>query len=304
VHEACLGPGRVDARFVVGDDLLPGLSRRHVPLARAPDPIADDAGQGIEACGPVDAAFAHLAAEELRDTSLAAAGVVEVETGCGFAVERRHGEDRLHQLAKIMVAVALFENLNQPSLAALGVHRARDSDRLMRRAEGGIAADLGGDHVPRPAHGLYVLAFGGLGQPPIEMQLALAFRRDAAGCDLERRWPEMVDEMLALGRDVAVVEVDQHDLRLHDARRTRVAGRRNRAWRHEQRHAGVGGPGRLQRELGGQRVVGLQERGVRGAVVGALFGERSHRHPVLAIAEDDVGVDRDHRWVGNHGISW
>ncbi len=96
-----------------------------------------------------------------------------------------------------------------------------------------------------------VFAFGGLGQTPVEVQLALALGGDTTGCDLECRATEVLHEMVAFRANVAMVEIDQHDLRLHDAFRPGVAGGDHRAGRHEQGHAGVARPCRLKREFRG-----------------------------------------------------
>ena len=113
---------------------------------------------------------------------------------------------------------------------------------------------------------------------------------------------EMADEVLALGRDVAVVEVDQHHLGLRHVLGLGLARGGDGAGHHEQRHAGLGGPGRLHGEPGAEIAVRLEERGVRRLVGRPMLGQGTHRHPALAVAEHDLGVGRDHRRVGCRGL--
>jgi hypothetical protein len=66
------------------------------------------------------------------------------------------------------------------------------------------------------------------------VQLALPFGGDTPGRDFDCRASEMLHEMVAFRADVAMVEIDEHHLRLHDAVRPSIAGGGNRAGRHEQ----------------------------------------------------------------------
>ena len=67
--------------------------------------------------------------------------------------------------------------------AHLVVDAAGDADRLVRRAEVGVAADLERDLAAQPAEPRQVLAGGGLGQLPPDVQLDRAFGRAATALD-------------------------------------------------------------------------------------------------------------------------
>ena len=175
----------------------------------------------------------------------------------------------------------------------------------MGGAERGIAAHLGGDGMPQAADRRDVLAGRGLGQLPVEMLLALPLRRYAAGGYLQGRRPEMPHQVLALGGDVAVVEIDQHHLRLHDVFGPRFAWRRHRSRHDEKRHAGLGRPvslnGKSRHEIGVRR----EEWRMRRPIGGSLLPQGPHRHEALAVAEhhlgegsDGDGVRHDRRGVG------
>ena len=243
-------------------------------LAAAADPVADDARQRVEAGGAVDAAFADLLAEELGDRAARAGAPLKSRSIAGLALERRHGHHRLEQLARGRESSGAWSRIATSRRVPFGVDRARHADRLVRRAEGRVAADLDRDHVPHPADGGDVVRSARLGQPPVEVQLALALRRDAAGGDLEGRRAEVLREMLALGGDVAVVEIDEHHLRLDDILGPGVARGCDGAGHDEERHAGVGGPERLRRQFRGKLAVRLDERRVR-RPVGPPFSARA-----------------------------
>ena len=83
----------------------------------------------------------------------------------------------------------------------------------------------------------------------------------------------MAHQVLALGVDVAVVEIDEHHLGLNDVLGLGLARGGDGAGHDVERHAGIGRPIGLHRRLGGELGVGLDERGVRRPVGGALLGQ-------------------------------
>ena len=75
----------------------------------------------------------------------------------------------------------------------------------------------------------------------------------------------------------------------------------NRAGHDEQRHAGIGSPECLGFQFGGKIAIGFDEGRMRWTVGATLFGECADRHPVLAMAEDDVGIETDHCQIRLNG---
>ena len=128
-------PRRINSRVVVGNDFVPGLGRRDMPLPASPDPIADHPGQGIETRRAIDTAFADPTPEQFRHRALAGARIVEIEFRDCLAFERRHRHHRFGQIAQIEFDVGPRENFDGAPDPAFGMHRTRDPDRLMRRAE-------------------------------------------------------------------------------------------------------------------------------------------------------------------------
>ena len=112
---------------------------------------------------------------------------------------------------------------DQPLPSALVVERAGHPDRLVRRAEVGVATDLDGDVAAQPADEADIVAFRRLGQPPPDVQLVEPFGRPAAGLDDQRRLAEMRKQVIELGGDVAGVEIDHHRLHLPDVGRLGTA---------------------------------------------------------------------------------
>ncbi len=125
-----LRPGRGNAGRVVGDDFLPRLFARHVAFAGTADPVTDHARQCVEPRSAIHAAFADLAAEQLGHAAALGGGHVEVEPVLAF--ERRHRDDRLEQLAKVVIARIVVQDLHQPPKTLFGVDRSRHADRLVR----------------------------------------------------------------------------------------------------------------------------------------------------------------------------
>ncbi len=187
-----------------------------------------------------------------------------------------------------------MEDLDEAAIPGLCMHGPGHPDRLVGGFERGIAANLGRDHLARSADPGDVLAFRRLAQAPVEVALARAVRRHAARRDLERRVSEVPDQMVPLGRDVAVIEIDEHDLGLDDVLGARITRRKDRARHDEERHAGICGPVRLLVQPCCKLCIRLEKRRMRRRIHRALLGESPDWHPVLAIAEDDLRVDRDH----------
>ena len=104
----------------------------------------------------------------------------------------------------------------------------------------------------------------------------------------------MPGQMITLCGNVAMIEVDKDHLGLDDIPRLGFAGVQNRAGHDEEGHAGIGSPERLGFQFGGKIAIGFDEGRMRGPVGAALFGKCADRHPVLAMAEDDVGIETDH----------
>ena len=153
--------------------------------------------------------------------------------------------------------------------------------------------------MTQPANLGDILALGRFRHAPIEMEFALPFRGDAARSHFESGSAEVPDQVIALGRNVPVIEIDQHDLRLDDILRFRLAGRRHRARHDKEGHAGVRRPDRLNRKLGRQVIVRFDEGRMRRPIERPFLGKGSHRHPAIAIAKDDIGIGRDGGSVWN-----
>ena len=182
-----LRPGRGNAGRVVGGDFLPRLFPRHVAFAGTADPVTDHARQCVEPRSAIHAALADLPAEQLGHAAALGGGHVEVEPVLAF--EGRHRDDCLDQLAKVAIARIVVQDLHQPPKTLFGVDRSRHADRLVRGPERRVAANLRGDHVPGATDRGDVVAFGGLGQTPVEVQLVLAFGGDTTRRDLQSRAP-------------------------------------------------------------------------------------------------------------------
>lgn len=110
----------------------------------------------------------------------------------------------------------------------------------------------------------------------------------------------MLEQVIALGRNVPVVQIDQHDLRLYDVFGFGLAGRHDGAGHDIKRHPRLRRPVSLNGELRRQILVGLEEWCVGRAVGRALLGKGPHRHPTLAVPEQDLGKGCDGDGVGNH----
>ena len=238
------------------------------------------------------AALAHR-----RDQHIVHRGLVGMrELGLqGHARRGRHVGDRLDELRQIALAVGV--QLDDPNLrleAVLVVHRARHPDRLVRRAEMHVAADLGGNVTAQTADTTDVVALGRLGQRPPDMGLALALGRHAAALHHHGRRAEMALQMGALGRDVAGVEIDHHGLHPQDLGGLGLPGRGDGAGDHVDRRALPRGPCGEGRHLLGRGLIRLDPDVVRAAIDAlALVDETADRDQTVAVSENDLHELRD-----------
>lgn len=123
-----------------------------------------------------------------------------------------------------------------------------------------------------------------------------------AALDDQRRSPDMVDEMIELGGDVACVEIDHYALHLQDIGGTRLTGFRHRAGNDIDRRALARAPGGEGGEFVGRRAVRVDPDVVGPAVLAlTLVHEATDRDQSLGIAEDHVDEARDLRGVRFHG---
>ena len=159
-----------------------------------------------------------------------------------------------------------------------------------------VAADLRGDVAAQTAQPREVLAFGGLGELPPDMQLLLALGRAAAAFDDQRRRPRCADEVVELGGDVAGVEIDHDRLHLQDVGGLRLALLGDGAGDDIDRSALARTPRWRRWRSSRARRVGVDPDVVRLAVHAlALVDEAAHRDQAVAIAEDHVEEDGDLR---------
>jgi hypothetical protein len=201
----------------------------------------------------------------------------------------RHVGDTLGHLVEVDLEIGRLPDLHKPGEPALVIDGAGHADRLMGRAEMRIAAHFQRDLAAEPAEAGQVRPFRGLGQLPPDMQLGRALGRGAAALDNQRRSPEVVDEMIALGRDVARVEIDHEALHLQDVGRAGLARLRHRAGDDIDRGTLARGPAREGAELLGRGGVRVDPDVVRPAVLAlTLVDEAADRDQAFAVAEDHV----------------
>ena len=194
---------------------------------------------------------------------------------------------------------------DQPTEPVLVVDGARHPDRLVCRAEVGIAAGLDRDVAAQAAQQCEVLALRRLAQPPPDMELVEPVRGAPPALDDQRRLAQVLDQVVELGRDVASVEIDQHGLHLPHVRRSGLAALRDGAGHHVDGGALPGRPAREGDGLLQHRTVGLDPDIVRATVEALpLVDEAAQRHPTVAIAEYQIEKDRDLLgvWFGAKGV--
>ena len=131
--------------------------------------------------------------------------------------------------ARSTSTVAMLADLHEALMAVLVIDGAGHPDRLVRRAEMRVAADLHRDLAAQAAEACQVVALGGFGQLPPDMELGRALGRAPAAFDDQRRRAEVADDMVELGRDVARVEIDDDGLHLQHVGGAGLALFRDRA---------------------------------------------------------------------------
>ena len=281
------GPLRPQHRGVVAADAFPALVLRHPALVDHADEMPDRGRRALEAGPVVRSALAHRGDQHIVHRGLVRMGELGLQ---GHARRGRHVGDGLDELVQIALAVGV--QLDDPDLrleAVLVVDRARHPDRLVRRAEMHVAADLGGDVAAQTADAADVVALGGLGQLPPDMALALALGRHAAALDHHGGCAEVALQMRALGGDVAGVEIDDHGLHPQDLGGLGLPGCGHRAGDHVDRRALARGPCGEGGHLLGSGLIRLDPDVVRAAVDAlALVDETADRDQPVAVSEDDL----------------
>lgn len=114
------------------------------------------------------------------------------------------------------MAGSMASDRDQPLHAMLAVDRAGNADRLVRRPEMPITADLVGDDAAHGAEPCQILAVGRLGNPPPDMQLGGIFGGAAAAFHQQRGRAQVLLQVRQLGGDVTCVEIDDDGLHLLD----------------------------------------------------------------------------------------
>ena len=124
--------------------------------------VVADGGAGPLEPGPVvDRALAHRRGEHRVDAGLR--GRRGNVAGEAHARQRRHLGDLFGEIRQVHLDVAMFADLNEALVAVFVIDGAGHPDRLVRRAEMRVAADLHGDLAAQAAEGDQVLALGGFG---------------------------------------------------------------------------------------------------------------------------------------------
>ncbi len=99
-------------------------------------------------------------------------------------------------------------------MAVLVIDRACHTDRLVGRAEMGIAADLHRDITAQAAQGGQIPRPWRVRSVHLMCSLARALGRATAGLHDQRRRAEVADDVIQLGRNVTRVEIDHESLHL------------------------------------------------------------------------------------------
>ena len=167
-------------------------------------------------------------------------------------------------------------------------------DRLVSGAEAVVTADLQRHRRPQLAEPGQVLALGRFCQLPPQVQLGLPILGDPAALDDQRRRAEVADQVVALGGDVALVEIDDQRLHLPDMLGAGLAVVSDRAGDHIDRTADrSGGLCRGGHDLGRPRVCRDPAQVVRRPRRHALLGQAAQRDQAVAPGKDHVDKQRD-----------
>ena len=205
-------PCRPQHGGVVLADRLPAVVGADAAVMHEADVVADGGARALEARPVIGAARMHGRRQDMRRCD----GLSRMSSGLpAIASEERHGVDQFGELAQIDFDTGpVFADGDDPLEAALVIDGAGDADRLMGRTEVGIAADLEGDVAAQPAERGEIVAFGGFGELPPDVQLGARppasgrrSRQSASGGRDAGRDGE-------LGPDVAGVEIDHDGLHL------------------------------------------------------------------------------------------
>ena len=222
------------------------------------------------------------------------------------AGERRHGVDPLREFLQMHLDAGIVAaDGDQPTEPVLVIDGAGHPDRLVCRAEVGIAAGLDRDVAAQAAQQCQVLALRRLAEPPPDMQLVEPVRGAPAALDDQRRLAQVLYQVIELGRDVAGVEIHQNGLHLPHVRRSGLAALRDGAGHHVDRRPLPGCPASEGDGLLQHRAVGLDPDIVRATIDALpLVDEPAQRHPAVAVAEYQIEKDRDLLgvWFGAEGV--
>ncbi|ODN68427.1 hypothetical protein A6302_04273 [Methylobrevis pamukkalensis] len=296
-HQPIERPGRAQHGGVVAADRLPARERVEAALVHQAHVMADGGAGPLEPRPVVDRAFAHRRGEHRVDAGLR--GRRGNVAGEAYAWQRWHLGDLFGEIRKIHLDRAMFADLHEALVAVLVIDGAGHPDRLVRRAEMRVAADLHGDLAAQAAEGGQVVALGGFGQLPPDMELRRALGRAPAAFDDERRCAEVAGDMVQLGRDVACVEIDDDGLHLQHVGGACLTLLLDRAGDDIDRRPLAVRPRGESRELAGCGAVGRDPDVVRLAVPAlTLVNEAAERDQPLAPAEHGVEEHGDLLGVG------
>jgi hypothetical protein len=250
------------------------------------DVVPDGSARALEARPCILAGLTYRRRQHVGDGRLFAGGArLHADARHGW-----HGSDRFGELAEIDLDMCtVVADRYQPLKPALVIDAAGDSDRLMRRAEMGVAANLDGDVAAQTTELCKVIALCGFVELPPHMQLGGAFGGAAAAFHHQSRIAKVLNQVIELGADVACVEIDNDGLHLTNVGSFGLTALGNGAGDDIDRRALARSPRRKRDHLVGHGSVSRNPDVVGLAVEAlALVDEAPHRHKALAIAEDHI----------------
>ena len=152
-------PGRAQHGGVVLADGLPAVVRAQAAVMHQADVVPDRSARALEARPCILPGLPNRRRQHIGDGRLFARGArLHADARHGG-----HGLDRFGELAEINLDMCtVVADRYQPLEPALVIDAAGHADRLMRRAEMGVAADLDGDVAAQTTERCEVLALGGL----------------------------------------------------------------------------------------------------------------------------------------------